>query len=899
MAEQQLPSDPLDLQLLFFSALFEPSDTILLRPIETWNETDHRHSRVVYRHIKYPKANPPLLFLDLQRLRAIASSEKANLFFGVCPRFGGKGQFDQAWQIRTVRSLWTDIDHISIDAALEKCEAAKLPSPSIVVNSGNGGHLYWLLEQSIQITDVDPPPPLITEFSETELTKTGKRKPLRHYFDATGNRVNYSSPRHAPKLSQQSLHTQDILQGLAASIGGDATHDLSRLLRIPATLNRKDERNGKHPVEAILLKCDKSLRYPISLFERFAADSPDANRRRKIYSIQLPVKQSMTPKRRERINQLLNACAIAEPGQRSELDFSFCAYAIRIGMLQSEAWNLASSVGKFSERGEAYFERTWQSAVDEVQESIYTKTEKRLLKSRPFDNHLSPSNNGTATKQIHPAAAYSNSPSPSDTDKPGVLSNAICDTDDDSGVVMPLPMKEIVSSIFQQTNNWPRRVGNVLFIHENDLPIHWLPNSAALFGWLSAKCGTVKWYKGVGCCSKDEVFQEICRMAVSYKSVESLPHEPPISGHYYACPTPAPSNGNAILHLVNQFCPETEEDRQLILAMFATAFWGGPGGSRPLFVITSDAGRGVGKSKITDMLAQLVDGLLELSPSEESGKMRQRLLSPEGLNKRLARLDNVKSLKFSWSDFESIITSQSISGHRMYHGESTRPNTLAWAITLNGISFGTDIAQRSVIIKLARPTHGGAWEAEVSAFIDANRQAIIADLITFLKLPKKPLSKHTRWATWETEIVSRLYNPLDIQQLVIKRSAMADVEADELDLIESYFGARLLELGYQSPDRIHVPMDIASAWFNASTGEKLTKSKACRVLNQFIGEGNCKHLTQNASRKYGRGLIFSIDLIEGQNFSDDYDIHYDLGDKISNKNLSSNHNERNFSSNPF
>ena len=44
------------------------------------------------------------------RLTEMATKERANLFFGVCPRFGQSSQYDLEWQIRTVRVLWADLD---------------------------------------------------------------------------------------------------------------------------------------------------------------------------------------------------------------------------------------------------------------------------------------------------------------------------------------------------------------------------------------------------------------------------------------------------------------------------------------------------------------------------------------------------------------------------------------------------------------------------------------------------------------------------------------------------------------------------------------------------------------------------------------------------------------------
>ena len=215
------------------------------------------------------------------------------------------------------------------------------------------------------------------------------------------------------------------------------------------------------------------------------------------------------------------------------------------------------------------------------------------------------------------------------------VTNFFVDFDEEGKeVITPLSMAAAVERILERTDGWPRRIKGSLFVHD-DSGIHWLPNASALFGWLSSRCGVIEWRRSVGCVTKDEVFHELCRTVKSYVAVESIPHFPPIPDHYYACRDYEPGNGDAIDKLVSFFSPETNEDRQLILAMFATPFWGGKPGSRPAFLITSDAGRGVGKSKITDMLSCLIGGHIELSAGEDASRMRTRLLSPEGLKMRV------------------------------------------------------------------------------------------------------------------------------------------------------------------------------------------------------------------------------------------------------------------------
>ena len=92
----------------------------------------------------------------------------------MCPRFGGSGKFDLAWQIRTVRTLWTDLDYIAVNDALEKIAKAKLPRPSAAVFTGHGLHAYWLLDEPYLINDVGDPQPVLLDW-RTEAN--GKKSP--------------------------------------------------------------------------------------------------------------------------------------------------------------------------------------------------------------------------------------------------------------------------------------------------------------------------------------------------------------------------------------------------------------------------------------------------------------------------------------------------------------------------------------------------------------------------------------------------------------------------------------------------------------------------------------------------------------------------------------------------
>ena len=454
-----------------------------------------------------------------------------------------------------------------------------------------------------------------------------------------------------------------------------------------------------------------------------------------------------------------------------------------------------------------------------------------------------------------PPAASGNAAGPDDQ---GQVTNATIETDEEQKrITVPLVMEEVLRRIRAATGDWPRCVGDSLFIDDSH-GVCWINSAAGLFGWLQSRVGIVHWHKAQGCVGREEVFAELGRTSQRFIAVEEMPHEPPIDGHYYACPMPEPGDGETLRALIDRFEPATPIDRDLIQAAMMTVVWGGHGGTRPCFCITSDDGRGAGKSKLAEMIGHVAGGIVSFSNSEEMSKIKTRLLSPAALTKRVALLDNVKSHKFSWGELEAMITAPVISGHAMFTGEGTRPNTITWFVTLNGASLSTDMAQRCVIIKVKRPNRAGAWEEETIRFVVENRQRLIGDLIGCLRAPAVPLERFTRWATWEKAVLARLPEPSEAQAVITERQGAVDVDQDEAEHLEEFFAGQLRGLGYDPDgDRVFLPSVTAARWLNWATNENRNTIAAGRMLAQLCTEGLFKRLRKNKCKTYGRGLIWS------------------------------------------
>ncbi len=457
-----------------------------------------------------------------------------------------------------------------------------------------------------------------------------------------------------------------------------------------------------------------------------------------------------------------------------------------------------------------------------------------------------------------------------------------CRSKADSGggtVLVPTPIGEILQQITEVTNGWPCRIGNLLFV--DDSGISYFEKQPSLFGWLGRSTGKPpRFANRPGFHTKGEVFAELQRTATNYQAVETFPHEPLMPDHYYGCCLPDPGDGSTLAKLLDFFSPETEIDRHLIAALFATPLWGGPPGCRPVFCIVADSGRGSGKTSCANAVARLYGGSVDVSRGESFDQIKKRLLTPAALSMRVLSLDNLKVSNFSWAELESMVTSPTISGNRNYCGNADRPNTLTATITQNTASMGRDMAQRCIIIKLTRPRRSGDWKERLDNFIDNNREQIFGDLIGLLRSETHHLVDFTRWSTWERAVLQRFPTPTDIQRVIVERQSEIDCEGEENDLISECFERHLLEV-FADCDRrrIHVPSSLAATWLNEATGENHGQTKATQELKQRIKTNELRQLAENPCNTYGRGFVWT-----GKDASPSEKVTTDLRERLNNPN---------------
>lgn len=437
-----------------------------------------------------------------------------------------------------------------------------------------------------------------------------------------------------------------------------------------------------------------------------------------------------------------------------------------------------------------------------------------------------PEANGKKAKKVNPAARGN------DTDSSPPFSNYAGE--------IPLKIDSICESLLTLTGGWPKCISGVLcYVEKGEVRV--LEDPAALFAWIGSHA-PIHWRRGVRAVTKEEFFKRL-RQRQRWAWATPYPHFPPVQGVLYLGDPPEAKSTGKINELVKRFLPKTDDDRELIKALILSLFWGGPPGKRPQFVIVADesgdedAGRGTGKSTLPEYLSQLVGGCIDIDPSEDRGHIRSNLLSPTSWGQRIALIDNLKSARYSNDFLEKLVTRSEITGHRLYQGFATRPNLLVYIVTVNGAFFSTDMAQRSVVIRLARPLDTPQdWDAETVAFIESNRTDIVADIRWHLegKEPKS-LSKVDRWRPWCLNVLSRCENPDQLLQHIKQQRNRIDADKLEHSLALDHLRACIAsELQLNSIERVDgMRVWAPTAWLIVAL-RSLKRDFTDRLAQQFL-----------------------------------------------------------------
>jgi hypothetical protein len=468
--------------------------------------------------------------------------------------------------------------------------------------------------------------------------------------------------------------------------------------------------------------------------------------------------------------------------------------------------------------------------------------------SKVLNQAMKPSKNGHAPKKMHKAKEEA-------PKYQAPFSNYAGD--------VPLGINEIYQSLMALTDGWPKVISQTLCAPKGQ-DVRPLKNQAALFAWVR-KQHPVDWKRGSGRAVPMEQFYELLLdQDDEYVWASAHPHFPAVPGVYYPTEPPEAKNTGKLNKLLDRFCPETTSDRELIRAFILTLFWGGAAGQRPQFVVVADpakderGGRGTGKTKMVELLAHLVGGCIDIQPGISGDRVVSNLLSPTSWARRVVLVDNLKTLHYSNGPVESYITRSEITGHRLHQGFAMRPNLLTWAVTVNGASFSTDTARRSVVIYLKRPKQSSdAWYTATLNFIEKHREAILADVRWHLEV-KEPATmkppKEDTWADWRKGVLSRCEKPDTLVKRMEKRRTTIDGDKEDLTNMITHIRACLQEeLPLTNLDRavVWVPSQVLIKWvqlikprldsWQASTSLKMLPAERFRFQHKKEGNGYWWH----------------------------------------------------------
>jgi len=757
----------------FLGAVFEPGDYMLLRPIESWTESGKKQSKVDYKGIEYRLVGlkdqvgqwrrlPHTLSLAVARQKDRSEQTKCNVFFGICPRYGTQGQYDQAWQIRTVRVLWADVDDCTPEEAVERCKAAGLPEPSIVVASGKGAHLYWILVEPIIIDDGDPRP-VFTEFIDQGEGK--KKKPQKFIKDENGAKVyiDGKNKRNAPPLSPKAQNIQNILAGIAAKIGGDHTTDLSRLLRVPGTLNRKDQRNGREPVPCRLLEFHPERRYPLDLFVPLAKESPDLKQREKIAAMPLPRPRKVSAAKADRLADLIAVCSITPAGSRSEADFALCCYAIRNGIAKEEVWAQVEQVGKFAEEGRRYFDLTWENAEHDTKVAKFEKLQKET--ARHNQNNQKHAGHSTVS-----GAAEATRGSAAQDIRPTILV-------DPANTRVGDTLHQVTDRLLSVGNCFSRAEQLVVINDQQIAPILSAPELAGLLNqyvefYFVDDEGEGEYKPFPPAYGNTWLYHHLER--ARFPVIKLFTHNPVYtddwqlvspgfdaqSGIYYAGSAIEARNGTEHLDaLLHDFCFKTPADRTNYLGMLLTAMLVPRFiGSKPAALFNGNQPE-LGKSILAQIIAILRDGqsaeTASYNPNDEEFEKRLGAIVRRGVMTII--IDNAKSQgrtpRIESACLERSITDPILSFRLLGSSASIRAeNSHIFCITANTPDVSRDLVTRSVVISLfyeGDPKRRQFSIADPEGYAQEHRIKLLGELIGMVerwKVVGSPLATaHSRF----------------------------------------------------------------------------------------------------------------------------------------------------------
>jgi hypothetical protein len=350
----------------------------------------------------------------------------------------------------------------------------------------------------------------------------------------------------------------------------------------------------------------------------------------------------------------------------------------------------------------------------------------------------------------------------------------------------------------------------------------------------------------------------------SYRAVEVLPHHPSVPDVFYLpCKLPPVPDleVSPLQELINRLNPETELDRLLMRAALFTPGWGGPPGTRPMFVFTTKHGTGAGKTATANVIADVWGGKIGIGGEEDVEMIKKRLINGDAIDKRVAIIDNKKG-KLSGGDLEGLITERTIEGWRLHAGNASRPNLLTWMLTSNMAQLSRDMADRCVVIEIGPKNYNVSFETWATEFVARNRGEILAEIFDSLRQP--PLisisnENRDRWSAWQDAILTRWDDGDDAAALIKQRRTEVDSELDEAGDVAASV-VRLISIEYPDYDERNIHISYQQLYDQLVKDEVTDRAfgprKTISWIKKMCGYGAMKRMKEHKTNAR-RGWLFS------------------------------------------
>ncbi len=213
----------------FLTNLYRQTDTVLF-------DTLNKDTRVWFNPV--PECDD---FESTIEEMASFNKDGGCVFFGLNPRKpNATGKAGTSHAV----CYFADFDGTPPERALQTIKEAGMPEPSIVVASGGGTHVYWLLAEQ-----------------EDDLVEWSNR--MKWIAHALGGSCADHLPTPTNKSTEDEKKELKRLRKEVLARNGAADNgvcDIQRLARVPGFLNRKDE-YSHCPPQTKLVKCDGNRRF--------------------------------------------------------------------------------------------------------------------------------------------------------------------------------------------------------------------------------------------------------------------------------------------------------------------------------------------------------------------------------------------------------------------------------------------------------------------------------------------------------------------------------------------------------------------------------------------------------------------------------------------------------------